>query len=198
MWKYETHQRLVLKSTQFKNTKHSCSCAYLSTTQWRYMGKWWQTLLILNLKPHPNSECNGRFTPMERFHGTHWLGGWLGPRRGWTLKRWDFLPHHGNQNNIPWSSSLYYYGHHCHTTERIKHYGNTNTCCYLWHIQFYNNTTSFRLRYNFSLALTILQHTCYALWHDNVVFRCVSEIINSVHSHCLWREVSLTDWLKTG
>jgi hypothetical protein len=24
----------------------------------------------------------GRFTPGERAHGTHWIGGWVGPRAG--------------------------------------------------------------------------------------------------------------------
>jgi hypothetical protein len=27
--------------------------------------------------PHP-----GRFTPEERVTGTHWIGGWVGPRAG--------------------------------------------------------------------------------------------------------------------
>ena len=27
------------------------------------------SVLILNLKPHPSSECTGPFTPTEKFHG---------------------------------------------------------------------------------------------------------------------------------
>jgi len=27
----------------------------------------------------------GRFIPWERVHGTHWIGGWVGPRAGLDL-----------------------------------------------------------------------------------------------------------------
>jgi hypothetical protein len=26
--------------------------------------------------------CPGRFTPGEKAHDTHWIGGWVGPRAG--------------------------------------------------------------------------------------------------------------------
>jgi hypothetical protein len=28
------------------------------------------------------AKCSGRFTPGERDPGTHWIGGWVGPRPG--------------------------------------------------------------------------------------------------------------------
>jgi hypothetical protein len=29
----------------------------------------------------------GRFTPGKNAHGSDWIGGWVGPRAGWTLWR---------------------------------------------------------------------------------------------------------------
>jgi hypothetical protein len=29
-----------------------------------------------------SDSCPGRFTPGERTPGTHWIGGWVGPRAG--------------------------------------------------------------------------------------------------------------------
>ena len=63
------------------------------------------SLLILSLKSHPSSECTGRFTPTEKFHGNHWLGGWLVSN---TYEMRGFPAPAGNQINIPWSSSLNY------------------------------------------------------------------------------------------
>jgi hypothetical protein len=35
----------------------------------------------------------GRFTPGERAPGTHWIGGWVGPRASLDdVERWKFLP----------------------------------------------------------------------------------------------------------
>jgi hypothetical protein len=35
----------------------------------------------------------GRFTPRERAHGTHWIGGWVGPWAGLDdMEKWRFLP----------------------------------------------------------------------------------------------------------
>jgi len=41
-------------------------------------------------------ECSasrpGRFTPVERAPGTHWLGGWVDPRAGWMRWRSKQVP----------------------------------------------------------------------------------------------------------
>jgi hypothetical protein len=38
----------------------------------------------------------GRFTPEERDPGTHWIGGWIGPRAGLDdMGNWKFLPPSG-------------------------------------------------------------------------------------------------------
>jgi hypothetical protein len=35
----------------------------------------------------------GRFTPGERAPGTHWIGGWVGPRAGLDdMEKWKFFP----------------------------------------------------------------------------------------------------------
>jgi hypothetical protein len=35
---------------------------------------------------------HGCFTPWERAHGTHWIGGWVGPRAGLDdMEKWKFL-----------------------------------------------------------------------------------------------------------
>jgi len=40
----------------------------------------------------------GHFTPRERELGTHWIGGWVGPRVGLDMvaKREEFSVHAGN------------------------------------------------------------------------------------------------------
>jgi hypothetical protein len=38
----------------------------------------------------------GRFTPGERVPGTHWIGGWVGPKAGLEdMEKWKFLPQPG-------------------------------------------------------------------------------------------------------
>jgi hypothetical protein len=44
----------------------------------------------------------GRFTPGEIVSGTHWIGGWVGPRTGLDQKKRKFLPLSGIE---PWPSS---------------------------------------------------------------------------------------------
>jgi hypothetical protein len=55
---------------------------WLSTTSWRHVGEWRYSSTIFDLGTR--RECSisrpGRFTPWERAPGTHWVGGWAGPR----------------------------------------------------------------------------------------------------------------------
>jgi hypothetical protein len=48
----------------------------------------------------------GRFTPWQRVPGTHWIGGWVGPRAAWTRCWGEKFPvPAGNRNLEPRSSS---------------------------------------------------------------------------------------------
>jgi hypothetical protein len=45
------------------------------------------------------ASCLSRFTPRERASGTHWIGGWIGPRIGLDAVEKNFLPLSGLE---PW------------------------------------------------------------------------------------------------
>jgi hypothetical protein len=47
--------------------------------------------------------CRGRFTPRERAHGTHWIGGWVGPRAvlEGMVRRKIHSPRQGSNPRIP-------------------------------------------------------------------------------------------------
>jgi hypothetical protein len=59
---------------------------FSSTTPWRRMGEWmyrsifsWNSALAVG---EWSASRHGRFTPGEKVPGTHWIGGWVGPRAG--------------------------------------------------------------------------------------------------------------------
>jgi hypothetical protein len=43
----------------------------------------------------------GHFTPGERAPGTHWTGGWVGPRAVWTTWRSENFCPHQDSNSDP-------------------------------------------------------------------------------------------------
>jgi len=50
----------------------------------------------------------GRFTPTERASGTHWPGGWVGPRAGLDVRRETISPDtHNSDGNIRLSNVLF-------------------------------------------------------------------------------------------
>jgi hypothetical protein len=62
--------------------KWSWPCA-LITTQWRCIGEWRYSSthsLTSALDGVWSASRPGRFIPRERDPGTHWIGGWVGPR----------------------------------------------------------------------------------------------------------------------
>jgi len=38
-----------------------------------------------------SASCPGRFTSVERACGSHWVGGWVGPRAGMVLRNKKFV-----------------------------------------------------------------------------------------------------------
>jgi hypothetical protein len=57
---------------------------YLSTTSWRRIGEWRYSFTHSSTSALEGGECSasrpGRFNSRERTPGTHWIGGWVGPR----------------------------------------------------------------------------------------------------------------------
>jgi hypothetical protein len=57
---------------------------YLSTTPWRRIGEWRYRSMHSSALALGGGEWSasrsGRFTPREIAPGTHWIGGWVGPR----------------------------------------------------------------------------------------------------------------------
>jgi hypothetical protein len=52
---------------------------------WTRMWEWRYSSIFLNLALDGgewSASCPGRFTPYDRPSGTHWTGGWVGPRAG--------------------------------------------------------------------------------------------------------------------
>jgi hypothetical protein len=51
-----------------------------------------------------SASCPGRFAPRERASGTHWIGGWVGPRAGLD-DAWKILDPTGTRTLTARSSS---------------------------------------------------------------------------------------------
>jgi hypothetical protein len=48
-----------------------------------------------------SASCPGRFTPEERAPGTHWIGGWVGPRAGLDdVEMRKFFPHRDSNSGL--------------------------------------------------------------------------------------------------
>jgi hypothetical protein len=72
---------LGLYYPSFKKGKVVPVLNWLSSKQWRHLGEWMYVILTSALA---GGECSashpGCFTTGERALGTHWTGGWVGPR----------------------------------------------------------------------------------------------------------------------
>jgi hypothetical protein len=68
----------------FTHNKSSCPCVWLNTTLWRRIGEWrYSSTNSLTSTLHGgewSASRPGRFISRERTPGTHWIGGWVGPR----------------------------------------------------------------------------------------------------------------------
>jgi hypothetical protein len=85
----------------------------LCTTPWRRIREWryssTHSLTSALDGGEWSASCPGSFTPRERAPGTHWIGGWVGPRAVLCKRRWreKFTAPAGNRKLEPRSSSPY-------------------------------------------------------------------------------------------
>jgi hypothetical protein len=76
----------------------------LSTTQWRRIGEWRYSSTHSLTSALEGGEWSasrpGRFTPRERDTGTHWIGGWVGPRAILAAVMKRKIPSPGRESNL--------------------------------------------------------------------------------------------------
>jgi hypothetical protein len=74
----------VARYIQLKGKGKVVPVIWLSTTPWRRIGEWRYSSTHSLTSALDGYEWSGyrpgRFTPTERDPGTHWIGGWVGPR----------------------------------------------------------------------------------------------------------------------